>query len=95
MIEQLLLSLGVLATACAVVVLRALTVLYLWEWYVVSLGFQPIQSLLHAVGISVFIGLFKTTKFSTDDDDRLKHFLTHIANSIFALTLGWFLHLFM
>lgn len=64
----------------------------LWGWFVVPLGMKPI-TFVHGMGISVFVGLFKTTIDKTTLTRQ--EYIQAVFKPFTVLILGWIVHLCM
>jgi hypothetical protein len=86
---------GFFLTIVAVLV-RGLTLTYLWDWFIAPLGVMPI-GVAHAVGISGIVG-FLTHDMTTAKDKEKGFFVQMLSSAIYsllALGFGWIAHLFM
>ena len=68
--------------------------LCLWGWFVVPLG-APNISLLHSVGLWVFVAYVRPSGTSTEPKPVLKQYAMHFAYGALTLFLGWIIHWFM
>lgn len=78
---------------------RCIVLKWLWQWFVVPLGFAPI-TLFHALGLSVFFSSFtalkpKDFKGSKPPEDAFTELCTAILGQGAALLIGWVVHLLM
>lgn len=80
--------------------LKAFALCYLWEWFIVPLGMDPIGK-AHALGIATVVCMLTPdhTPKSSDDGDPFAKMLSAIFVSVFgplfALFFGWLAHLMM
>lgn len=81
------LSLSIILT-----ILSGLTVMWLWEWYIVPIGL-PAINLAHAIGLDTFVSFITTTQIV---DPKSKPYWERTTYSfmfaIMSLILGWALH---
>ena len=87
-----LIIVGVFALIAALAILRGVVLSYMWAWFIVPLGAAPI-SIVHAIGISLLIGMF-TSHLKQDDDDNNKVWegiAQRVAGTLFAFGLGYLL----
>jgi len=71
----------------------------LWGWFFVPLGVPEI-TIIHAVGISTFVGLIKTHVPRKEDEDKslaatLGTFLGFFLKPVVAVLIGWIVVQFM
>ena len=72
-------------------IFNGLLLMSLWGWYIVPFGVMSI-TLPHAIGLSIIIGLFRTTIKSKDLG---KTFLENALYIAVTFSFGWIVHLFM
>lgn len=91
----LLIVLLTLLTITLLAVIRGFVLSVLWDWFMVPLGVAEI-GIAWAIGLSLIVGFFTSHLYSGENKkDAGEIVVGGIFNSLFALFLGWIIHLFM
>ena len=95
-IRNLTAGLLLLPVVVAGVFLNALTILLLWNWFVVPLGLKPV-GYWHALGLSLFVSFIRGAdkEYPKDAQGWKRHCKGGYATLVFFGISGWLVHLLM
>lgn len=94
---------GCIGAICLLIIgafMKGVALLYLWNWFVVPLGVQPLTSVWWAFGIALIVSFVSptTTSSSSNDEDSdttsvwLKLLVSTIIGPLSVLAIGYVVH---
>lgn len=80
--------------AVVLFVLCGTTIMFMWNWFVVSLGL-PMIGLVQALGLDSLITFIVIPRVNTSPDPFWDRWILAITRTLLTLFIGWLLHFFM
>lgn len=80
---------------CLVVVLHGVALELLWGWFIVPTFGLPGISLAQAIGIVIAFALLTLQHIPRDEDAKKEALAFDTFVPVFAIVVGWVVHLFM
>lgn len=86
--------LGLTLVTVVIYLLHGVSLQLLWRWFVSPTFGLPAISLVQAIGIGIIVDLLTKQHIPRDKDAQKELIAFQILSPVFAVAIGWIVHLF-